>query len=89
MMFASFLFTLQMFQWLVSCQRPLEYIFSFQSVDRQVEQRMPKSRLSDATVDLEMRFRPTQCLLCGTYFHLPHLTNRVALLLSSIQHVFV
>ena len=49
---------------------------------RQAKLRLPLDKRSDAELKKEMSLRPVQCLLCGAYFHLPHLTNRVALSLA-------
>ena len=54
---------------LASCCRP------------QARERLPATKRSDLDVQKEMQLHPVHCLLCGTHFHLPHLTNDVALML--------
>lgn len=52
--------------------------------------RLPSRKKTDpGFMEVEMRKRPAQCLCCGTYFHLPHLTNNVALNLPFHLAIFI
>lgn len=45
--------------------------------------RLPDSKLGAANSAIqEMSKRPVHCQLCGGYFHLPRLTNTIALILT-------
>ena len=57
------------------------YDFALQVLDRLVG-----AKKTAEHVEKEMRLHPVQCLLCGVYFHLPHLSNKVALCLGLVQH---
>ena len=47
----------------------------------QAKERLPSNKQSDDDVQKELDQRPVQCTKCGVFFHLPHLSNDVALCL--------
>ena len=53
----------------------------------QAVRRLPEAKQSKAEVEKEMKMNPVKCLLCGVHFHVPILTNQVALNLGLLRPV--
>ena len=59
----------------------LNWISMYADLVMQAKERLPINKPSEDDIQKEMDQRPVQCCKCGVFFHLPHLSNDVALCL--------